>query len=161
MGLAIFTLIHILISLGGIVSGLVVLGGWLAGKQYRGWTGFFLATTVATSVTGFFFPFQGLTPAFAVGAISLFILATAIYALYGRRLSGAWARIYIISALTALYLNFFVLVAQLFQKTPALKELAPTQTEPPFAVSQAIVLVLFAVLGIAAVRKSRVDSLMA
>jgi hypothetical protein len=95
------------------------------------------------------------------GCDFLFILATAIYALYGRRLSGAWARIYILSALTALYLNFFVLVAQLFQKTPALKELAPPQTEPPFAVSQAIVLVLFAVLGIAAVRKSRVDSLRA
>jgi hypothetical protein len=124
MGLAIFTLIHILISLAGIVSGLVVLGGWLAGKHYRGWTAFFLVTTAATSVTGFFFPFRGFTPAYAVGVISLFILAAAIYALYARQLSGVWSRVYIISAVTALYLNFFVLVAQLFQKTPALKELA-------------------------------------
>ena len=157
MGLSIFTLIHILISLAGIVSGLVVLGGWLAGKQFQGWTAFFLVTTVTTSVTGFFFPFRGFTPAYGVGVISLFVLAAAIYALYLRRLSGVWSKAYVINALVALYLNFFVLVAQLFQKTPALKELAPTQTEPPFAISQGIVLLLFIVLGIAAVRQFRVE----
>ncbi len=157
MGLSTFTLIHILISLAGIVSGLVVLGGWLAGKQFQGWTAFFLVTTVTTSVTGFFFPFRGFTPAYGVGVISLFVLAAAIYALYLRRLSGVWSKVYVINALIALYLNFFVLVAQLFQKTPALKELAPTQTEPPFAISQGIVLLLFIVLGIAAVRQFRVE----
>ncbi len=157
MGLSIFTLIHILISLAGIVSGLVVLGGWLAGKHYRGWTAFFLVTTVTTSVTGFFFPFRGFTPAYGVGVISLFILAVAIFALYVRRLSGGWSRVYVINAVIALYLNFFVLVAQLFQKTPALKELAPTQSEPPFAISQGIVLLLFVALGIAAVRQFRVE----
>ncbi len=156
MGLATFTLIHILISLAGIVSGLVVLGGWLAGKHYRGWTAFFLVTTVTTSVTGFFFPFRGFTPAYGVGVISLFLLAAAMYGLYVRRLSGVWTKVYVISAVTALYLNFFVLVAQLFQKTPALKELAPTQSEPPFGISQGIVLLLFVVLGIAAVRQFRV-----
>jgi len=157
MGLAIFTLIHILISLGGIVSGLVVLGGWLAGKHYQGLTAFFLVTTVTTSVTGFFFPFRGFTPAYGVGVISIFILAAAIYALHVRRLSGVWGKVYVINAVTALYLNFFVLVAQLFQKTPALRELAPTQTEPPFAISQGIVLLLFVALGIAAVRQFRVE----
>jgi hypothetical protein len=157
MGLSIFTLIHILISLAGIVSGLVVLDGWLAGKQFQGWTAFFLVTTVTTSVIGFFFPFRGFTPAYGVGVISLLVLAAAIYALYLRRLSGVWSKICVINALIALYLNFFVLVAQLFQKTPALKELAPTQTEPPFAISQGIVLLLFIVLGIAAVRQFRVE----
>ena len=157
MDLSIFTLIHILISLAGIVSGLVVLGGWLAGKHYRGWTAFFLVTTVATSVTGFFFPFRGFTPAYGVGVISLFLLAAAMYGLYVRRLSGVWRKVYVLSAVTALYLNFFVLVAQLFQKTPALKELAPTQSEPPFGISQGIVLLLFVVLGIAAVRKFRAE----
>ena len=93
MGLAIFTLIHILISLGGIISGLVVLGGKLAEKHYQGWTAFFLVTTVATSVTGFFFPFRGFTPAYGVGVISIFILAAAIYALYMRRLSGVWGKV--------------------------------------------------------------------
>jgi hypothetical protein len=158
MGLAIFTLIHVLISLGGIVSGLVVLGGWLAGKHYQGWTVFFLVTTATTSVTGFFFPFRGFTPAHAVGILSLLVLVAAIYALYARRLSGAWSKVYVVSAVTALYLNFFVLIAQLFQKTPALKELAPTQTEPPFAITQGLVLVLFVAMGIAAVRQFRVES---
>ena len=157
MGLSTFTLIHILISLAGIVSGLVVLGGWLAWKQFQGWTAFFLVTTVTTSVTGFFFPFRGFTPAYGVGVISLVVLAAAIYALYLHRLSGVWRKVYVINALIALYLNFFVLVAQLFQKTPALKELAPTQTEPPFAISQGIVLLLFVVLGIAAVRQFQVE----
>jgi len=91
-----------------------------------------------------------------VGVISLLVLSAAVYALYVRRLSGVWSKVYVINAVTALYLNFFVLVAQLFQKTPALKELAPTQTEPPFAISQGIVLLLFVALGIAVVRQFRV-----
>jgi uncharacterized membrane protein len=103
---------------------------------------------VTTSVSGFFFPFRSLTPAYGVGVISLFVLAAAIYALYLRRLSSVWSKVYVINALMALYLNFFVLVAQLFQKTPALKELAPTQTEPLFAISQGIVLLFFIVFWV-------------
>ena len=157
MGLAIFTLIHVLISLAGIVSGLVVFGGWLAGKHHKGWTNFFLVTTVMTSLTGFFFPFRGFTPAHGVGVLSLLILGAAIYALHVRRLSGVWSKECVISAATALYLNFFVLVAQLFQKTPALKELAPTQTEPSFAISQGLTLLLFVAMGIAAVHQFRAE----
>ncbi|HEY5792561.1 MAG TPA: hypothetical protein VIS74_04640 [Chthoniobacterales bacterium] len=152
MELSVFTLVHILISLAGILSGLVVLGGWLAGKNYRGLTSFFLATTALTSVTGFCFPFRGFTPAYAVGILSVILLAAAYYALYAGKLAGAWRRVFVINALVALYLNFFVLVAQIFQKTPALKELAPTQSEPSFAIAQTLVLVAFAALGIAAVR---------
>lgn len=155
MTLDVFTLVHVLISLAGIASGLVVVGGWLAGKSYGGWTAFFLATTVATSATGFFFPYRGFTPALAVGILSLILLAVAIYALYARKLAGAWHRTYLMTALTALYLNFFVLVAQLFQKTPALKELAPTQSEPPFGLAQGLVLVTFIVLGVGAFRRFR------
>ena len=158
MTLDVFTLVHILISLAGIVSGLVVVGGWLAGKSYAGWTIFFLATTVATSATGFFFPYRGFTPALAVGILSLLLLAVAIYALYMRKLAGTWQRIYLVTALTALYLNFFVLVAQLFQKTPALKELAPTQSEPPFGIAQGLVLVVFVLLGIGTLRRFRATS---
>lgn len=158
MTLDVFTLVHILISLAGIVSGLVVVGGWLAGRSYAGWTAFFLATTVATSATGFFFPYRGFTPALAVGILSLLLLAVAIYALYMRKLAGIWQRTYLVTALTALYLNFFVLVAQLFQKTPALKELAPTQSEPPFGIAQGLVLVVFVLLGIGTLRRFRVTS---
>ncbi len=152
MSLDVFTLIHILISLIGILTGLVVLGGWLAGRHYAGLTAVFLATTVLTSVMGFFFPFRGFTPAYALAGLSLLLLAVALYALYARKLSGPWRRSYGITALAALYLNFFVLIAQLFQKTPALKALAPTQSEPAFGVAQGLVLAVFIALGIAAVR---------
>ncbi|MBE2180053.1 MAG: hypothetical protein IAE97_06240 [Chthoniobacterales bacterium] len=153
MSLDLFTLIPIVISLAGILSGLVVLGGWLAAKHYRGLTHFFLLTTALTSLSGFFFPFQGFTPAYAVGGISVVLLAIAAYAFYGRKLAGRWQAVYLITAATALYLNFFVLVAQLFAKTPALKALAPTQAEPAFGITQGLVLLGFAILGARAVRK--------
>ena len=155
MNLNIFTLIHILISLLGILSGLVVLGGWLAGRQYARLTALFLGLTILTSATGFFFPLKGLTPAVGVGILSLILLAVAVFALYVRKLEGGWRKIYVITAVTALYFNFFVLVAQMFQKVPALKELAPTQTEPPFGAAQAVVFVVFLILGFGAVKGFR------
>lgn len=155
MGLNTFTLVHILISLAGILSGLVALGGWIAGRNHRGLSSFFLATTVLTSATGFFFPFKGFTPAYAVGGLSLVLLAVAYFALCFGKLAGIWRKTFLITAVAALYFNFFVLVAQIFQKTPALKELAPTQMEPPFAVAQGLVFVAFVIFGMAAVRGFR------
>ena len=152
-----FTLVHVIISLIGIGSGLVVMVGLLTGRRLNGWTALFLASTVATSVTGFFFPFHGFTPAIAVGIISLFLLAVALLARYGRRLVGAWRWIYVVTAMVALYLNVFVLIVQLFQKVPALKALAPTQSEPPFLVTQLFVLALFIVLTIVAAIKFRIE----
>ena len=152
------TVIHVVISLIGILSGLVVMFGMLARKRFDRWTVLFLATTVATSATGFFFPFHGFTPAIGVGIISLVVLAVAILARYVRHLAGAWRWIYVVSASAALYFNVFVLVVQLFQKVPDLKALAPTQSEPPFAATQFIVLILFVVLAIAALIRSRVAS---
>jgi hypothetical protein len=152
-GTTTFTQAHVIISLLGILSGLVVMFGLLASANLNRWTAFFLASTVATSVTGFFFPFHGVTPAIVVGVISLMVLAVAIFARYGGHFAGAWRWIYVVSTMTALYLNVFVLVVQLFQKVPALKALAPTQSEPPFAVTQLVVLGIFVVLTIlAAVR---------
>ncbi len=148
--LATFTIIHVIISLIGIVSGLVVLAGLLTGKRLDGWTTIFLPSTIDTSVTGFFFPFHQFTPAHAVGIISLVVLALAIIARYARHLNGAWRWIYIVNAMVALYLNVFVLIVQSFQKLPFLKALAPTQTEPPFLVTQLLALVLFMVLTIIA-----------
>jgi len=131
--------------------------GLLTGRRLNGWTALFLASTVATSVTGFFFPFHGFTPAIAVGIISLLLLAVAIFARYGRRLAGAWRWIYVVTAMVALYLNVFVLIVQLFQKVPALKALAPTQSEPPFLVTQLFALALFVVLTIVAAIKFRIE----
>lgn len=146
---------HVTISLVGILSGLVVAVGMLAAKRLNGWTALFLVTTVATSITGFFFPFKGFTPGDAVGIISLVVLAVAILARYRRQLAGGWRRTYVVSAVLALYINVFVLIVQLFEKVPALHALAPTQKEPPFAVTQVVVMALFVALGIAAAKRFR------
>ena len=155
MILTIYTLIHVIISLVGIFSGFVVLFGLLAGKRLDGWTALFLTTTVLTSLTGFFFPFHHLMPSHVVGILSLVTLAVAIYARYARHLAVVWRKTYVITAMVALYLNVFVLIVQLFMKIPALKALAPTQTEPPFKLTQLAVLALFIVLTIAAAIRFR------
>ena len=153
MSIETYTLVHVLISLVGIGSGLVVLFGLLTAKRLDGWTALFLATTVATSVTGFGFPFDHLLPSHKVGIVSLVVLAVAIVARYPLRLAGAWRRVYVVCATVALYLNVFVAVVQAFLKVPALKAMAPTQAEPPFVIAQGVVLALFVVLGaVAAVR---------
>lgn len=147
-----FTLIHVLISVVGIVAGLVTVGGLVVGRRLDGWTGLFLGTTIVTSITGFGFPFREVTPAHVVGAISLVVLGVCLLALYGKELAGPWRRTYVLSAVTALYLNVFVLVVQLFMKTPHLAQLAPTQREAPFAVTQGLVLAIFVWLGRGAVK---------
>jgi hypothetical protein len=144
MSLSTFTLLHVVISLAGIGSGFIVLFGLLNGKRLDGWTAIFLTTTVLTSVTGFLFPFEGVKPAHIVGIISLVVLAVAIWARYGAHLAGASRWIYVVSAAIALYLNCFVAVVQAFMKIPALHTLAPTQSEPPFAIAQLVVLAIFA-----------------
>ena len=149
------TKIHVVISLIGILTGVVVLIGLISGRRLNGWTAWFLTSTVGTSVTGFFFPFHGVTPGIILGIISLLLLAVAIFARYFRRFVGAWRWIYVVTAMIALYLNVFVLIAQLFQKVPALKALAPTQTEPPFLVAQLSTLLIFILLTIAAALRFR------
>ncbi|MBX7174271.1 MAG: hypothetical protein K1X72_25075 [Pyrinomonadaceae bacterium] len=157
MGLNYFTLVHILISLVGIASGFGVLAGFLSNKLLRRWIAVYLVTTIATSVTGFFFPFNGITPGIIVGIISLIVLAIAVYSLYGQKLAGWWRSIFIITSTVALYFNCFVLIVQTFQKNSALVAIAPTQSEPPFAISQLALLVSFVWLGIAALRRFRND----
>ena len=152
MSLSTFTTLHVIISLIGIVTGLVVLLGMLGGRQLGSWTAIFLATTVLTSATGFLFPFNKLLPSHVVGIISLAVLAIALLALYGLHLAGAWRWIYVAAAVLALYLNVFVGVVQAFQKLAFLQPFAPTQTEAPFIVAQVVVLAIFAALGVLAVR---------
>jgi hypothetical protein len=147
MSLATFTVVHVLISLVAIASGFVVVFGLLGGRRLDGLTALFLATTVLTSVTGFMFPFEKVTPGIKLGIISLAVLAITIAGRYAFHLAGAWRSIYAVGATLALYLNVFVLVVQLFEKAPALKELAPTQSEPPFLFTQLVVLAGFLALG--------------
>lgn len=150
-----FTNVHVALSLVGIATGFIVLFGLLVNRRLDFWTAVFLATTVATSATGFGFPFGQLLPSHIVGIISLVVLAVALYARYGAQLSGSWRWIYVATATLALYLNVFVLVVQLFLKVQPLHELAPTQGEPPFAIAQGLTLVAFLVLGYLAVRRFR------
>jgi len=142
MILHIYTIIHTLISLVAIFTGIVVLFGMLAGKRLDCWTKWFLITAVLTTVTGFFFPFHGFTPAIGLGIISLPFLAVTIFARYSKHLAGAWRWIYVIGAVICLYFNLFVLVVQLFEKVPALHAMAPTQTESQFKLTQLVVLML-------------------
>ncbi len=158
MSFVTFTILHVVISLIGIATGIAVLLGMLNGKRLDGATAVFLATTVLTSVTGFMFPFSQLLPSHIVGAISLVVLVVALIALYGQHLSGAWRWIYIVMATIALYLNVFVGVVQAFQKVSFLRPLAPTQAEPPFVIAQVAALVLFAVLGFLAVKNFHPDT---
>jgi len=153
MILQIYTIIHTLISLVAIFTGIVVVLGMLAGNRVDGWTKWFLITALATTVTGFFFPFHGMTPAIKLGIISSVVLVVTIYARYAKHLAGAWRWIYAVGAVLTLYFNVFVGIVQSFEKIPALNAMAPTQTEQPFQLTQLSVLGLFVVLGfVAAIR---------
>ncbi|HXY13037.1 MAG TPA: hypothetical protein VEI26_00905 [Terriglobales bacterium] len=145
---ATYTILHVVISLIGIASGLIVVFGFLSGKRLDGWTVVFLTTTALTSITGFGFPFDHLLPSHILGIMSLAMLALAIPARYVFHLNGAWRWVYVIGSTLALYFNVFVLVVQSFEKVPALKALAPTQKELPFVAAQTIVLLMFGTLTV-------------
>ena len=156
LGLSIhaFTIVHVIISLVGIVAGVVVAVTMARGGSSSGWTALTLLALVLTSVTGFFFPNPTFTPAQGVGIISLVVLAIAIIALYVLHLKGPWRWIYVVTAMIAIYLNCFVGVIQSFQKIDFLHALAPTQSsEPAFVVAQVILLAIFVVLGYGALKK--------
>jgi hypothetical protein len=159
MTLSTFTLFHVVLSLVGIATGLIVVYGLMTGKRFDGWTATFLLFTVLTSLTGFLFPFTHLLPSHVVGILSLLMLAVAIVARYPRRLEGAWRRIYVICAMVALYLNCFVLVVQMFLKLPALHALAPKGNEPPFLIAQLALLAIFVWLTIVAARRFHCEPL--
>jgi len=148
-----YTIVHVLISLIGIATGVIVALGLLDSNRLTRPTRVFLASTALTSLTGFGFPFGRILPSHIVGLLSLGMLIVAVFARYGRGLAGAWRWIYVVTAMIALYFNVFVLVAQLFQKVPMLKSVAPTQSEPPFAVTQLAVLAIFFVFTIVAAMK--------
>jgi hypothetical protein len=157
MSTSTYTLLHVVISLVGIASGLLVLYGMLTANRMDRMTALFLATTALTSLTGFAFPNEHITPGIVVGILSVAVLAIAILARYGRHMNGGWRSIYVITAAIALYFNCFVLVVQLFEKVPALHALAPTQKEPPFGIAQLLLFGIFVVLTIMAVKRFRVQ----
>jgi len=143
-----FTLFHTALSLVTIISGILVVKGLISSAGRQLWTVLFLVTAAATTITGFFFPFNGVTPAFILGIISIVPITLAFVARYRHRAVGAWRGTYAISAVVTLYFNCFVLVVQAFQKVPSLQALAPTQSEPPFQIAQLVTLILFIVAGV-------------
>lgn len=150
-----FTLFHVIISLAGIGFGLMAVYGLLSSKLWGSITLLFLATTALTSLTGFFFHRDHILPSHIVGAISLLVLALTALGLYAFGLRGTWRAVFVVGATISLYFNVFVLVAQAFQKIPGLHALAPTGTEPAFAVAQILVLLAFIAIGVLAVRRFR------
>jgi magnesium-transporting ATPase (P-type) len=156
MSLSTFTTLHVAISLIGIGTGFVAAFGMIGARRLPLWTEVFLSTTALTSITGFFFPFKGITPGIVIGILSLVVLAVAAVARYARGLAGAWRGTYVISAMLALYFNFFVLIVQSFEKAPALKALAATQGAAPFKVTQLVTLIVFATLTTLAMRRFHV-----
>ena len=153
MSLASFTVFHLIISMIAIALGFVVAGGLLASNRMPGWTLWFLVLTILTSATGFLFPFTKILPSHVVAIISLVLLAVAVYALYGKGLSGVWRTVYVVTAMLALWFNVFVLIVQSFQKVALLNVLAPTGSEPPFAITQGIVLVFFIFMIILGIKR--------
>lgn len=153
-----FTLIHVVLSIIGIIAGLVVVGGLMSGRRLDAWIHIFLVTTVLTNITSFMFPFTRLLPSHIVAGISLVILPVALAGYYWKHLAGGWRRAFVVASVLALYLNVFVLMVQLFQKMPALIVVAPNQKGPAFSLTQLLILVLFVWLGRAAVRGFREES---
>lgn len=158
MSTSTFTLLHVSISLVAIGSGLVVVFGFLSAKRLDRWTALFLATTALTSLTGFAFPNEHITPGIVVGILSLIVLTVAVLARYRGQLRGAARPAYVITAALALYFNVFVLVVQSFEKVPALNALAPTQKEAPFKIAQTLVLILFVAGTVLALKRFRPDA---
>jgi hypothetical protein len=154
-----FTILHVILSLVGIGAGLIAVAGLIHCRLLRRWTALFLVTTILTSVTGFLFPFKGVTPGIVIGILSMIALVLAIVALYGRGVAGAWRGTYVIAASVALYFNVFVLFAQLFAKVPALKALAPTQSSPAFGITQLLVMAVFVALTVLAFKRFRTISI--
>jgi hypothetical protein len=158
MSLARFTQVHVAISLIGIAAGFIVIFGMMARKRLALVTALFLLTTVLTSMTGFLFPYHGVTPGIVIGCLSLVVLLLAMIALYGGHLRGGWRGTWVVTAVVAQFFNFLVLVVQSFEKVPALHALAPTGKEMPFKVAQILTLVVFIVLGVVAFRRFRVEA---
>jgi hypothetical protein len=154
-GLAVFTAFHVLLSLVGIGAGFIAVFGLIAGRWLNLWMKIFLVTTILTSVTGFMFQFKGITPGIILGVISIVALAISLFALRVKKLAGRWRSVFVVTAVVAQYLNFFVLIAQLFEKVPALHALAPTGSEAPFKAAQGTALLLFVVLGFLATKNFR------
>ncbi len=149
------TLFHVILSLIAIVSGIGVAYGLLTARRYDRCTLVYMGTTLLTLVTGFLFPYHGFTPAIGVGILCVLIFIPTALARYSFHMNGLWRPVFVIGSLVLFFFNCLVLIVQSFQKIPALNALAPTGSEPPVAISQAVLLVIFLIVGLFSVRRFR------
>jgi hypothetical protein len=147
--------LHTALSLVGLVAGVITVCGMLKNQRLAGWTALFLWVTLGTSFSGFFLPAEKILPSHMIALVSMAVLAVAVVAVYRRHLAGGWRTAFVVSAVAGLYLNFFVLIVQMFLKVSFLHALAPAQSEPPFAMVQGATLLVFIALGILANRRFR------
>jgi hypothetical protein len=155
-----FTWFHTTLSLVALFAGFVVMRDLLKSNAPDDWTTTFIVSSIATSATGFGFPFTQFLPSHAVAALSLLVLALALLAAYGFGNRGPWRAVYAICLVVAQFFNVFVAIAQAFAKVPELRALAPTQAEPPFAIAEGVALVVFLVIAVAAARYYRYEPMM-
>jgi hypothetical protein len=149
------TLIHVILSLLAILSGIRVAQGLMAARRYEKTTLFYMLSTALTLVTSFLFPYNGVTPGIIVGIICVLIFVPTAFARYMFHMAGIWRPVFVVGALALLYFNCLVLIVQSFQKIPSLNALAPTGGEPPVTISQAVLLVIFLLVGFFSVRRFR------
>jgi len=152
------TMVHVSLSLIGIATGFLVIFQMIGGKALGGLNTIFLVSTILTSVTGFFFPITKITPGLVIGAISLVVLAIALFALYSKKLAGGWRTFYVVTAVIAQFFNVLVLIVQSFMKIRVLHAMAPTGEEAIVKIVQVCALVLLIVLGVIAARKFKAQS---
>jgi hypothetical protein len=146
-------LIHVVISLIAIVSGIVVAAGFLAANRHERSTLVYMVTTILTSLTGFLFPFHTVTPAIIVGSLCVLIFIPTALARYSFHLAGIWRSVFIVGAMVLLFFNCLVLIVQSFQKIPVLNALAPNGNEPPILAAQAALLVACVLVGYFSIRR--------
>src|SRR5262249_582965 len=150
MRMSLLTIIHVGLSLIGIATGFLVIFQMIGAKPLGGLNAIFLATTILTSVTGYFFPITKVTPGIVIRPISLVVLAIAVFAMYSKRLAGGWRTVYVVTAVLAQFFNVLVLVVQSFMKIPALHTMAPTGEESIVKICQLGALLLCIALGVLA-----------
>jgi len=151
----ILTGIHTALSLVALALGipaLLEIFGRLAGQRF---SNAFLITAIATSLTGFIFPITALTPALITGVVATLVLALMLLARFQFHLAGGWGAVYAGGMVASHFFLVFVAIAQSFMKITAVNALAPTLSEPPFAIAQGVALLIFLLLGFFAVRRPR------
>ena len=152
-----FTGFHTWLSLVALAAGILLIFDLLTSRAAARLTLLFFVTAIATNVTGFLFPFAGFLPSHGVGILSSLVLLLALLARYGFRLAGPWRAVYAASMVLAVYFLAFVAIAQIFQKVAPLAALGPL----PFAIAEALLLIVAIVLSVKAARAFRPGALAA